>query len=846
MKNFTYFVMALLSLVLLPQQMQAQCQFTPDLFPGQDKDRTALEVNANVIVGEWGACTTHMYSQISGLTSSNTSVVQVYNQGGYDAVYFVGAGTADVTYTEYWFSGGDEGGGGAEGGGASGGGAAGGGAEGGGTSSLCPSSHTIHYTVAKGTPDIYYADPEKGDPVTEYTTTTEARRTAIFHLDIKEYSTRTSSGYPGMITSNLGANECTVTSSNTNIATIERGNAVQPTGAIGETTITATWAGNDNWNGGSASYVLKVEKAKQYVSITFPQSQVVDTLGKVIPAQTPTMRPSVSPIRWWSSQPSVASIDENTGEITTLSRGQAWIHAVYDGDDDYYSAEATYCLTVLKKDPHLSFAEEDMYHELDVPFTPQALVNPFDVDVTWESSDQTVATINADGSGLSLLKKGATIISAKTDTEDPTYEYVTASYSLHVTTLGLTVLGVNVTSLNAADIFGDGKVSFSISNRFLYLDGWNVDVSSMSDEIKDGVIKETTGMLTVMLKANSSIIGAEKCIDAHESGVYIRSLSKKDTLILRADASENAIAVWAQGLKMHEALFYTYGSQFAVMCQDFNVTKYGHVFAESLNATSGQAVNCSMFTKGEGGVGGIDLLTPDVSWDDKKHAFWNNKTGKAAKQIEIGKVPLPLSHDSVTDIAFNQDPEDHDNVVFSAGKDDKYDEDNSRLEIASSFTDDAITTGMADLVPGSSSWVANFPGTLIFDVPEGVGTFDIQCQTLAGYKLQVRIEGKGTVSVKQTSLGWATVNYDVPAQTHVIVYLCPDGGAPAPKRVAKAAKEDVGVYIKAIKITPSEATIPTALQSATADQFIIKRIVDGQLLIERDGRTYNASGIQVK
>lgn len=108
-------------------------------------------------------------------------------------------------------------------------------------------------------------------------------------------------------------------------------------------------------------------------------------------------------------------------------------------------------------------------------------------------------------------------------------------------------------------------------------------------------------------------------------------------------------------------------------------------------------------------------------------------------------------------------------------------------------------------------WGAEFPGTLIFDIPEGVGTFDIRCQTLAGYKLQVRIEGKRTVSVKQTSLGWATVNYDVPAQTHVIVYLCPDGGTPAPIRVAEAAKEDVGVYIKAIKITPSEVTIPTAI-----------------------------------
>lgn len=831
MKHFTPFLSAaLVALWLLPQTMLADdCQFTPNLFPGQAADRTALEVNASVNVGEWGACTTHMYSQISNLQSSNTSVVQFYNQGGYDAVYFVGAGTATVTYTENWFSGGDAGGG----------------------TSLCPSDHTIHYTVSKGTPTIYYADPEKGDPVTEYTTNTSARRTAIFHLEVKEYSDRTASGYPEMITSNLGAGVCTVTSSNPTVATIsERGGAVQPTGAIGETTITATWTGNANWNGGSASYVLKVEKAKQNVTITFPQNQVSDTLGKTIPAQTPTMRPTVSPIRWWSNQPSVASINENTGEITTISRGQTWIHAVYDGDDDHYAAEATYCLTVLKKDPKLSFAEEDMYHELGVPFTPQALTNPFGAAVTWASSDPTVATINADGTGLTLLKVGATIISAKTDTEDPTYEYVTASYSLHVTTLGLTVLGVNVTSLNAADILGNGKVSFDKGNRFLYLDGWNVDVSTMSEEIKNGVITETTGMLTVMLKANSSIIGAKHCIYAPGSGVYIRSLSKKDTLTLRADASDDAIAVWAAGLKMHEALFYTYGSQHAVMCHDFNVTKYGHVFAQATN-DAGQAVMCTSFTKGEGGVGGIDILTPNVYWNATHHAFWtgDEKTGKAAKQFEIGKVPMPINNNKVTTIEFSiTDPEGHDNIVFSNGASDTFNETTKQIEITSTFTDAQVTAALEALVPGSSAWVATLPGSIIFDIPAGEGDVDLEITMDPGYEWRFIIGDATAVSITPNDKGIAVMHYNVAVQTHVILYLQYKGSSsPAPKRVAQA-KQDAApkASVKSIVITPESAA--TGIGLTTNDQQLTtgKLLRDGQLFIIRDGKVFNAQGLRVQ
>ena len=842
-------IFSLMAAALMSVAMMADCDFTPNLFPGQEADRTALEVNATVNVGDWGACTQHMYSQISGPFTNNASAVAVYNQGDYNAVYFVGAGSADVTYTEYWFntSAGGEGG-------ASGSGSAGG--DGGGTgSSMCPSSHTIHYTVQKGTPQAYAADPEKGDPVTEYTTSpTELKFPQIMIL-IKTYRAATSSSYPQMVSQNMGynANEVTITSSNPNVVEIGRGNSMMYKG-LGETTITATWPGNANWNGATVSYKLTIEQGKQDVNIMFRNSQVSDTVGKVIQAQEPILRPAVSPIVWYSTQPSVASIDATTGVITTHTRGTAWIHARFAGDETYKEADNAYCLTVIGKDPKLSFDEPFGQAELGVPTVPQTLNNPYDRAVVWSSEDPSIAEIAADGSSITPKKVGETKIYASiTDPDDPIYFYTQVSYTLQVRTIGITVMGVNVTSANANDVLGDGKVIFDRTDRTLHLYNFHADVRDSAALIKQGVIRETEGQMTIMLHGNCSITGAERCIFAPSAGVVIRSESKKDSVILRADASDGAIAILAQGLKMHEALFFATGKQAAIQGVYLSVTKWGHVFAEALYENGGEAIRVQDFQKGEGGIGGIDILTPDVEWRGEKGSpigFFSKSGGKAVRMVEIGKVPMPLPTDEQTSIAFTEDPEENDNVVFSASENDTFNEATQQLEISSSFTHEEVETAMENLVPGSRAWVEQLPGTLIFDVPAGQGEFEIKCKTEPGFTFQLKMEGQAAISVTSIELGWVQVQYDVIEQTHVIVYLNQQGQVAAPARVRKAQHEStVGGYVEAIKITPVDApAVITDMEEVTGNGLRVteKMIINGQLFIIRDGKCYNATGIEIK
>ena len=830
-------IFSLMAAALMSVAMMADCDFTPNLFPGQEADRTALEVNATVNVGDWGACTQHMYSQISGPFTNNASAVAVYNQGGYNAVYFVGAGSADVTYTEYWFNTSAGGEGGASG------------------SSMCPSSHTIHYTVQKGTPQAYAADPEKGDPVTEYTTSpTELKFPQIMIL-IKTYRAATSSSYPQMVSQNMGynANEVTITSSNPNVVEIGRGNSMMYKG-LGETTITATWPGNANWNGATVSYKLTIEQGKQDVNIMFRNSQVSDTVGKTIQAQEPILRPAVSPIVWYSTQPSVASIDATTGVITTHTRGTAWIHARFAGDETYKEADNAYCLTVIGKDPQLSFDEPFGQAELGVPTVPQALNNPYDRQVTWTSGNTQIAEIAADGSVITPKKVGEVQIYASiADPDDPVYFYQQVSYTLQVSTIGITVMGVNVTSANANDVLGDGKVIFDRTERTLHLYNFHADVRDSAALIKQGVIRETEGQMTIMLHGNCSITGAERCIYAPSAGVVIRSESKKDSVVLRADASDGSIAIIANGLKMHEALFFATGKQAAIQGVYLSVTKWGHVFAEALYENGGEAIRVQDFQKGEGGIGGIDILTPDVEWRGEKGSpigFFSKSGGKAVRMVEIGKVPMPLPTDEQTSIAFTEDPEENDNVVFSASENDTFNEATQQLEISSSFTHEEVETAMENLVPGSRAWVEQLPGTLIFDVPAGQGEFEIKCKTEPGFTFQLKMEGQAAISVTSIELGWVQVQYDVIEQTHVIVYLNQQGQVAAPARVRKAQHEStVGGYVEAIKITPVDApAVITDMEEVTGNGLRVteKMIINGQLFIIRDGKCYNATGIEIK
>ena len=810
--------LALMALCLAPQVILADddCTFTPDLFPGQSKHRTDFEVEAVVNVGEF-AQATNTHSWVTNLTSTNQSVVTTHNQNGYTAVFITGVGSADVTYTETMFTAAD--------GGASG-------EDGIVTGTECVTNHTIHYTVIKGAPEAYFEAENK--PVTEYRTDPNAFSQPYLRMIVKEV--RTVNGFPQFQELNISAMQCTFTSSNENVAIIGRGNTVTLTGQLGETVITATWAGDANWTEATASYLLKVENPKQSVMVSISENDkaVTDTVGRTKYPPTPLVVPATAAItRWVSEDPTIASVDATTGVVTMLKSGKTRIFAIVDEDDTYYSAQAWYDLTVVKPNPGLAFSTKDLIVEQDVPFTLPTLLNPNNIELTEANSkwytawDSKVATVNEQTGEVTVVGVGdETITFEFTGNED--YNYAIVSYNLHVTTSGLTVCGVQVNSLNASDVLGDGKVTFDKETNTLTLNEWTLDAADLDESIRNAVIRyEQKAELTIVTRGSSSIINAEYCITADNSALIIQSATKNGILTLNA----NVTAVRAAKMKIQNGIVKASSNVIPVrLSGTLHINTGGHLLAQAIGE-GGAAIMLTGFEKGNDN---INIMTKGVhyySYGEKYAGFFTDENHKeSALLVEIGKMPLVIPSDEVTVIDFTgEDPEGNESVIFSASAYDAYNETTGQLEIVTALTDEQVADALETLVPGSSAWVALLPGTLTFDIPAGHGTIQIECMTLPGYTLNVKVDGHAVINITQGELGWANVNYDVAEDTHVVVYLH-SVILNTPARIASAATED-----------PTAADIINAAAEDTG-----KVMINGQLYIVKGGKVYTASGMEVK
>ena len=212
---------------------------------------------------------------------------------------------------------------------------------------------------------------------------------------------------------------------------------------------------------------------------------------------------------------------------------------------------------------------------------------------------------------------------------------------------------------------------------------------------------------------------------------------------------------------------------------------------------------------------------------------------------------VPVSDDVQTTIDFAQiSPDGSENVFFAATASDTYNAESGQLEITTSLTDEQVEEALNNTVPGSANWVTMLPGSLVLDVPEGEGDILVECITLPGYTIRVKMEGKAAISITQASLGWAKVHYNTTAPTHVVIYLHADNPASAPARITTAMNDDatnVGAYIKAIKIAPADVpSSPTAFEQVQTGHNGDKVLLNGQLFILHNGNIYNALGQELK
>ena len=137
----------------------------------------------------------------------------------------------------------------------------------------------------------------------------------------------------------------TYSSSNTEVATIGTDGAVTLKGP-GKTTITATFAGNDNYEGASASYELTVGK-QQEAGLSWTDEGMEYYIGDYW--WGPRLNnPNNLKVKYESSNEDVATIDED-GVVTVLGVGDTWIMAIFEGSDEYEPQTVRYRLFVKER-----------------------------------------------------------------------------------------------------------------------------------------------------------------------------------------------------------------------------------------------------------------------------------------------------------------------------------------------------------------------------------------------------------------------------------------------------------------------------------------------------------------
>ena len=137
----------------------------------------------------------------------------------------------------------------------------------------------------------------------------------------------------------------TYSSSKTDVATISAEGAVTLVGP-GETTITASFAGNDNLEAATASYVLTVAKM-QDAGLSWTDEGMEYYIGDYW--YGPRLNnPNKLKVKYESSDEEVATIDED-GVVTPLSAGETWIMAIFEGSDEFEPQTVRYALTVKER-----------------------------------------------------------------------------------------------------------------------------------------------------------------------------------------------------------------------------------------------------------------------------------------------------------------------------------------------------------------------------------------------------------------------------------------------------------------------------------------------------------------
>lgn len=228
----------------------------------------------------------------------------------------------------------------------------------------------------------------------------------------------------------------TYTSSNTDFCMIMNGTLLLSQNP-GEVTITAKFAGNDDYLPAEASYLIRViKKEKAEAGIAFEETMLMVDLSKktMTAEQLGFKNPNNLAVTYSSNKTDVAEVDAE-GNVTLKKAGRVNIDVTFAGNDEYKAATASCTLIVndYRNTPELVFDQEEYTANMREgnTFSGSTLYNESEVaPLTYTSSNEEVAEVAANGVVI-LRSTGETTITVWF-AGDNDFKATSASYKLTV------------------------------------------------------------------------------------------------------------------------------------------------------------------------------------------------------------------------------------------------------------------------------------------------------------------------------------------------------------------------------------------------------------------------------
>ena len=222
------------------------------------------------------------------------------------------------------------------------------------------------------------------------------------------------------------------TSSTPAVATVDAATGVVTPLTEGTTTIMATSAANDDFEAGSAQYVLTVKAASTPVDPEQPEAPKPAGLAfsaataKAVMGQTFTapvlVKATDAAVSYNSSNSSVAVINGTDGALVLVAPGTTIITATTPANDKYLAGSAQYSLTVeaaptpdqpvVREEPVMYFTPGVVEAEVGKAFTAPVLTKPEGVEVLYTSNNTDAVVVDALSGAVTLMGPGNAMVTA--------------------------------------------------------------------------------------------------------------------------------------------------------------------------------------------------------------------------------------------------------------------------------------------------------------------------------------------------------------------------------------------------------------------------------------------------